>query len=60
MCNSVEEYATQRAIDAVIKACVDFGRTMEETIKYITSKFDNATAEYIATRYSQLSKKHDD
>lgn len=59
MCNSVEEYATQRAIDTVIKACVDFGRTMEETIKYITSKFDNATADYITSKYILLNKECD-
>ena len=56
MCNSVEEYATQRAIDTAIEVCVDFDKTLEETIKYVTSKFDNASVDYIKSKFILLKK----
>lgn len=59
MCKAIEEYATDKAIDTVIEACIDFNKTFEETTRYVTSKFDNATVGYITSRYILLNKKCD-
>ncbi len=56
MCPSIEEYAIERAVDAVIRACIHFDQTKEETIKYIKSKYETLSETYILERVNKIWK----
>ncbi len=57
VCKIVEDIAKEYAVDTVIKACVNFGQSLDETIKYVTSEFDVATKDYITSQYNALKSK---
>lgn len=54
MCESIEAYANDRAINATIKACVDFGKDKEQTVDYVKNNYPNASETYIISRYTLL------
>ena len=44
-------YATKTSeVCAKIEACIDFGKSLEETIEYILSKYDGITEAYITEK----------
>lgn len=50
-------YATQttRARD-LIQACIDFGKSLKETIEYVKEKCDGISESYITEKYNSLKK----
>ena len=54
MCGSIEEYAAERAIDALIKCCIAHKDSLEETIALVKEQFSKVTEEYIASRFKEL------
>lgn len=49
-------YATKTSeVCAKIEACIDFGKSLEETIEYILSKYDGITEAYITGKYNSFS-----
>ena len=56
MCESIETYANERAVDASISACIDFDKTKDETIEYVKSKYENLSDSYILERVTLLWK----
>ena len=57
MCESIETYANERAVDASISACIDFDKTKDETIEYVKSKYENLSDSYILERVTLLWKR---
>lgn len=55
MCKSIETYATEEAIDAVIRNCVAHKDSLEETISFVKEQFTKVTKEYITSRFEFLS-----
>ena len=56
MCESIETYANERSVDAVIYTCIDFNKTKDETIKYVKSKYETLSDSYILERVTLLWK----
>ena len=58
MCESIESYANERAeyarIDECIEDCIHFNQTKDEIIKYVTSKFEKVSYDYILERVAHL------
>ena len=54
MCSIIEEYAVDKAIDATIESFKHCGKTLKETIEYVTSKYETTEA-YVTEKYN-LSK----
>lgn len=54
MCKSIEEYAINREIDAVIKNCIEHNDSAEETIKFVKKQFSKASKNYIISRYNSI------
>ena len=58
MCESIESYANERAeyarIDECIEDCIHFNQTKDETIEYVTSKFEKVSDDYILERVALL------
>lgn len=49
-------YATKTSeVCAKIRTCIDFGKSLEETIEYIMSKYDGITEAYITEKYNSFS-----
>lgn len=54
MCKSIEIYATEEAIDAVIRTCVAHKDSREETINYVKTQFNDISEDYITSRFEVL------
>lgn len=58
MCESIESYANERAeyarIDECIDTCIHLNQTKDETIEYVTSKFEKVSDDYILERVAHL------
>lgn len=55
VCKSIETYATEEAIDAVIKTCIAHKDSLEETIDFVKEQFMKVNREYIISRFELLS-----
>lgn len=59
MCKTIEAYALEiaeeRAIDTAIVTCIDFGKTFDETIDYVSSKFDTVSKDYLISRFAKFT-----
>ncbi|MCQ2535354.1 MAG: Rpn family recombination-promoting nuclease/putative transposase [Lachnospiraceae bacterium] len=55
MCQSIEEYAAESSIDAIIKTCLAHKDSLEQTIQFVKYQFSEATNELITDRYHLLS-----
>lgn len=55
MCQSIEEYAAESSIDAIIKNCLAHNDSLEQTIQFVKYQFSEATNELITDRYHLLS-----
>ena len=54
--NYANEYAMEKSIDAVIKACLAHKDSLDETINFVKAQFPNVTTEYIGDRFKNLSQ----
>ena len=51
-------YATKTSeVCAIIETCIDFDKSLKETIEYILSKYDGITEAYITEKYNLFSSK---
>ena len=51
-------YATKTSEVCIrIQDCIEFGKTLNETIEYILSKYDGITEAYITEKYNSFSSK---
>ena len=49
-------YATKTSeVCAIIETCIDFDKSLKETIEYILSKYDGITEAYITEKYNSFS-----
>ena len=59
MCSIIEEYGDNRAKDSAIDATIESfkhcGKTLKETIEYVTSKYETTEA-YVTEKYNSLKK----
>ena len=53
---SIEEYIIEREINTTIAVCVDFGKTLEETLQYVLGKFKSSDEDYIIKQFNELKK----
>lgn len=51
---SIEAYAAEAAIDAVIRTCIAHKDSLEDTISFVENQYE-ASEEYIVSRYKELS-----
>ena len=54
MCESIENYAIEMAIEEVIKTCIAHKDSLDQTILFVTEQFSKASKENITTIYNSL------